>query len=890
MLRNFLGKSNTKIGATWLYPKNSGIANFALKIKRGPRPDFKETSLEDLEFVEHENYKHLKTHVGKFPFLPINNHPLIPGYSRFVPISIKLAEKLMEFSEKSETEKTKTKVVMSVLKDNHSDDSTHQLKNLIENVNFIPDITSSKQVFEIGCICEVQITEQKETGRSALIIPLTVCKIEEFTIEPKSNEIAEVRATIFKEDSLSPDQLEQDSQLKYEFLKKMLEKIITASKDENFTRLLMALQQNYNINVVNELIYLTLSSLALPKFFHKYGFLTSEISSDQIQSVLETKDIYARLDQVIKLITTFGNKVELWERLEFEYDHGKERTKINEKLQSIYQNLKTMFESDKDEKNIHVERLKKNMEGKTPPEHIMKIYKEELERYMSMDKHSMESNVIRNYLDILTSMPYGITTQENLDIFNAKNILEKTHYGMDSVKQRILECIAVAKLKGKAGGKILCFSGPPGVGKTSIAESIAKALNRKFSRIALGGDKDTSSLKGFRRTYVGAMPGKIINALKSTGTENPVILLDEIDKLTGRNHQGDPSSVLLEVLDPEQNGQFTDDYLDAPIDLSKVFFLCTANDLSYVPQPLLDRLEIIEVSGYTSLEKKYIYDHHLKPKAINLSGLDPSAHKFSVCDSAIDKLISDYCRESGIRSLQRFTNRIYDKIAYKIVSDAISEEIQVTDDNLKQFIGPANFSSKRIYEKVPKGVSIGLGFNNYGGTILYIEANKSHYLDSKNHERVTITGNVGKVMNESCSIAVSFAKWYLSNHLKLVFFEENAVHLHFIEGAIEKDGPSAGIAITTALLSLALDIPITNNLAMTGEISLLGRVLPIGGVKEKVMAAKREGMTMIIVPLKNKDEIMELPEYIKEGIEFFFVDTYDEVFKLCFPSKVNSAI
>lgn len=305
----------------------------------------------------------------------------------------------------------------------------------------------------------------------------------------------------------------------------------------------------------------------------------------------------------------------------------------------------------------------------------MKIITEEIDRFQSMDKHSMESNVIRNYLDILTSLPYGITTQENMDILKAKSILDETHYGMEDIKERILECIAVGNLKGKIQGKILCFVGPPGVGKTSIGESIAKSLNRKFMRISVGGDRDTSTLKGFRRTYIGAIPGKIVKALKVTQTENPVILIDEvknsssqIDKLGERSNVGDPSSVLLEILDPEQNNNFTDDYLDTPIDLSKVFFLCTANNTNTIPKPLFDRMEMIEVSGYTFNEKKYIYDRYLKPRAIKnvniflyQAGLY-DIHNFSIDEKSVDKMIHDYCRESGVRSLQRYTNRIYEKV------------------------------------------------------------------------------------------------------------------------------------------------------------------------------------------------------------------------------------
>lgn len=880
------------------------------------------TKLSQLKLSQDNVNPYLKTHTGLFPYLPLNDHPLVPGYTRFLPMSMKLSDKLAEMIEKDDSQK----FVFSVVKENKSADQMSQIKQLLEQLNYIPEITSSSQVYDIGCICELKLADNKESGTSAFILPLSICKIESFTIEPKPNEVGEVKAKIFVEEDISEERLKEliDSEvtqqeeeklhveiennikiesnsndkakidyfpnketlIKFHFLKKMIEKTIAESKDEQFIRIISALQQNYNSDSLNETIWMAVACLALPKFFHKYGFLTSEVTSNDIQNILSKTNVFERLETVMKLFSEFSNKINLWEKLEFEYDHSSERKKINEKLQSIYQNLKNMFETDKDEKNIQVERFKKNMENKTPPEHIMKLFKEELERFMSMDKHSMESNLIRNYLDILTSLPYGVYTKENYDLENAKKILNETHFGMNSVKQRILECIAVAKLKGKVNGKILCFSGPPGVGKTSIGESIAKSLNRKFYRVALGGDKDTSSLKGFRRTYVGSMPGKIINALRKTGTENPVILLDEIDKLTGRNHQGDPSSVLLEVLDPEQNHMFTDDYLDVPIDLSKVFFICTANDLSNVPQPLLDRLEVIEVSGYTTQEKKFIFNEHLKKKAIINAGLDDDSHfvgkSFSVDDSAVNKLITDYCRESGVRSLQKYTNRIYEKIAFHIINNNDEDKIEVNTSNLKKFIGNAHFSAKRIYEKTPIGVSVGLGFNNYGGTIMYIEASKSDFSGNKK-EGITVTGNVGKVMSESCSIAISFAKNFIKNNLNLqTYFEQNSIHLHFIEGAISKDGPSAGTAITTSLLSLALEKSVKSDVAMTGEISLMGKVLPIGGLKEKIMAAKREGMKIIIVPKQNISDVEDIENEVKEGLEIHFVENYEEIYRICF--------
>jgi ATP-dependent Lon protease len=619
--------------------------------------------------------------------------------------------------------------------------------------------------------------------------------------------------------------------VKYQYLKNLLTRSMETSKDENFKRLIIALAQNFNTEIINELIYMCISCLSLPKFFHKYGFLLLQFKSRNIQEIIEIVNMKEKLEKTTKIFSEFCNKIELWERLEDEYDIKRERTKATEKLRSIFESLKNMFEQETDEKNIQIERFKKNLEGKIVPEHIMKIIKEEMERFMSMDKHSMESNVIRNYLDVLTSLPYGISTVENLDIVKAREIINETHYGMEDIKERILEAIAVGKLKGKIGGKILCFVGPPGVGKTSIGESIARSLNRKFIRISLGGDRDTSSLKGFRRTYVGAIPGKIVKALKTAGSENPLILLDEIDKLAERSLHGDPSSVLLEVLDPEQNHSFTDDYLDCPIDLSKVFFLCTANSVANIQQALYDRMEIIEVSGYTFNEKKFIFEKYLRPKAIKGAGLDSHPpHNFGVDEEAVYKLINDYCRESGVRSLQRYTNRIYEKIALRIVQN--DTDVRVTVDNLKKFVGNAHFSSKRIYDKIPKGVSIGLGYNSYGGTILYVEASKANYSE-KTTGQYNFTGNVGKVMGESCSIGLTYSKYFVNTYLhkflsgeKLIknFFDENHIHIHFTEGAIAKDGPSAGVTIATALISLALNKPITQDLAMTGELSLGGKV------------------------------------------------------------------
>ena len=497
--------------------------------------------------------------------------------------------------------------------------------------------------------------------------------------------------------------------------------------------------------------------------------------------------------------------------------------------------------------------LMDNMEGKTVPEDVMKVINEEIQRFMQMEKTHSEFQVTKTYLEYLTKMPYGVHSEENFDIRMAKDILDSGHYGMDDVKQRILEFIAIGKLNQSVQGKILCFVGPPGVGKTSIGESIAKSLGRQFHRISMGGDRDTSSLKGFRRTYVGAVPGKIVRALKMVEVENPVILIDEVDKLGQKSAQGDPGSVLLEILDPEQNNKFTDDFLDVPIDLSKVLFLCTANTLDTLHPAVLDRMEIIEVGGYTFSEKQHILNEFLLPEAIKKAGLNPVIHNFSVPAEIKDHLIENYCREPGVRSLKKYINKICEKIAFQIVESDNQKEIEVSKDKIEDFIGSARYQSSKFYDKMPPGVVIGLAYSSHGGSILYIESLKANNTDSSSVGTLKVTGQLGNVMQESSSIAQTYARNFMKTYFEdnkeaIKFLETADIHIHFPEGSTPKDGPSAGITITTALTSLALNIPVQNDVGMTGEISLNGKVLPIGGVKEKTMAASREGVTTLIFP------------------------------------------
>ena len=583
------------------------------------------------------------------------------------------------------------------------------------------------------------------------------------------------------------------------------------------------------------------------------------------------------------------------------------------------------------------------------PESARKVFDEEIEKLEVLERNSSEFNVTRSYLDWLSSLPWGKYSVDNFDLAQAKAILDEDHYGMKDVKERILEFIAVGKLKGSVQGKIMCLVGPPGVGKTSIGRSIARSLERKFNRFSVGGLNDVAEIKGHRRTYVGAMPGKLIQCMKSTQVSNPLILIDEVDKIgTGRYGGGDPASALLEMLDPNQNYEFTDHYLDTPVDASKVLFLCTANTTETIPGPLLDRMEVIDVSGYDGPEKIEIAKRYLDPKTREEVGLQkdkPSTpQSLELYDDALESLIRWYCRESGVRSLEKQIGKIYRKAALKIVqareealqkrgiphhsSESTSpnsepkavepeivkeeessparerseevkdqvidvpqdnrDETQSTDkeaehihvpevdeadwsiasENLDQYCGKRIFSSDRLYEKTPPGVVMGLAWTSMGGSALYIETTIPNYNTFKEHPEdsekkweysgsLKLTGKMGDVMQESASIAHTLARRTLCQVPEFEnssFLEHAAIHMHVPEGATPKDGPSAGCTMTTSLLSLATGWPVKQDLAMTGEVTLTGKVLPIGGIKEKTMAARRSGIHKMIVPAENRKD------------------------------------
>uniref|UniRef100_A0A669BXY8 Lon protease homolog, mitochondrial n=1 Tax=Oreochromis niloticus TaxID=8128 RepID=A0A669BXY8_ORENI len=571
-----------------------------------------------------------------------------------------------------------------------------------------------------------------------------------------------------------------------------------------------------------------------------------------------------------------------------------EETNVEEKIKQTHRKyllqeqlkiIKKELGLEKEDKDAIEEKFRERLKDRTVPQHIMDVINEELNKLGLLDNHSSEFNVTRNYLDWLTSMPWGTNSEENLLLDRAKEVLEEDHYGMDDVKKRILEFIAVSQLRGTTQGKILCFYGPPGVGKTSIARSIARALNREYFRFSVGGMTDVAEIKGHRRTYVGAMPGKIIQCLKKTKTENPLVLIDEVDKM-GRGYQGDPSSALLELLDPEQNANFLDHYLDVPVDLSKVLFICTANVIDTIPEPLRDRMEMINVSGYVAQEKLAIAERYLVPQLRSLCGL--TEEKASISSDALSLLIKQYCRESGVRNLQKQVEKVFRKVAFCIVNDE-QTRVMVTPENLQEFVGKPIFTVDRMYDVTPPGVVMGLAWTALGGSTLFIETSLRRPpggADSKGEGSLEVTGQLGDVMKESAKIASTFARAFLmtqepENH----FLINSHLHLHVPEGATPKDGPSAGCTIVTALLSLAINKPVRQNVAMTGEVSLMGKILPVGGIKEKTIAARRAGVTCIILPVENKKDFSDLPDYITQGLEVHFVDHYSQIYPIVFPQN-----
>jgi ATP-dependent Lon protease len=588
------------------------------------------------------------------------------------------------------------------------------------------------------------------------------------------------------------------------------------------------------------------------------------------QEILEITTIKERLNRVIEIIHNEKEVLNLEKKIGQRVKKSMERTQkeyyLREQMKAIQKEL-----GDKEGKTGEVADLAEKIQNANMPDHILKAALKELDRYEKVPSSSAESSVIRNYLEWLISLPWSNATEDDLDILKAERILEKEHYGLEKVKERVLEYLAVQQLTNSLKGPILCLAGPPGVGKTSLARSIATSLNRNFVRISLGGVRDESEIRCHRRTYVGAMPGRIIQGMKKAGTINPVFLLDEIDKMSS-DFRGDPSAAMLEVLDPEQNHTFSDHYIEETYDLSKVLFIATANDLSTIPGPLRDRMEIITISGYTELEKIHIAKDHLFPKQVKEHGLSKS--QLQIREDGIRNIVRYYTREAGVRGLERQLATVCRKTA-KIIVSGEKKRLIITEKNVEEFLGKPKFRYGQAEIEDQVGVATGLAYTTVGGDTLQIEVSLS-----PGKGKLILTGKLGDVMKESAQAAFSYVRSKAKElEIDEQFHEKHDIHIHVPEGAVPKDGPSAGITIATALVSALSGKPIHKEIGMTGEITLRGRVLPIGGVKEKTLSAHRAGLTKIILPKDNEKDIDDIPESVREELDFVLVSHVDEVLK-----------
>lgn len=586
------------------------------------------------------------------------------------------------------------------------------------------------------------------------------------------------------------------------------------------------------------------------------------------QTVLDKVNVLERMEQ---LITIMSEEIDLldieksvMDQVQENLDNNQRDYVLREKLKVIQEELGEGEENDSD-----IKKYRESIKDRNLPKEVMDKLNDEFSRLTKTPPHSQEYAVIQGYIETILALPWDITGDETLDIKAAKTQLDRDHYGLDKVKERVLEYIAVSKLTNKVNGNILCLVGPPGTGKTSIVSSLAKSIGRKYIRLSLGGVHNESEIRGHRKTYVGAMPGRIIDAIKRANVNNPVILLDEIDKMT-KDISGDPTSAMLEVLDPEQNKSFRDNYIELPFDLSNVMFIASANSLENIPRPLLDRMDIIEVSGYTEDEKLNIAKKYLIQKQRKNNGL--TSHNLNITDSGIKEIINGYTRESGVRNLERAISKVCRKVAVKVAEDN-DFYISVTRKNLNEFLGKKIYNDSSIEKKDSVGIVNGLAWTEVGGETLSVEVN---IMDGTG--KLELTGNLGDVMKESAKAGYSFIR---SNSykfgIKSDFYKNYDLHIHIPEGAIPKDGPSAGITMATAMISALTGKPVKHDVAMTGEITLRGKVLPIGGLKEKTLAALRIGIKKVIIPFENKADYEELPDIVKNNIEFIFAKNMVDV-------------
>ena len=722
----------------------------------------------------------------------------------------------------------------------------------VSQKQFDIDLPKEDEIYEIGTLCRiVNVNQVKDKGYvRTRLEPLCRFKIEKIFMPTEANNFYAVSGeTIVSE--------EDDAKTTAMLIKRLSESM-TKLPDyiTRFPRNFLAQMMKTND----------------PEMFADAVANYLSITNEERQNVLETFNLTKRLELIISYAEKEKAMGEIEKELNVKIGESTAKTQkeyyLREKLKAIKRELGEDVDGDDSEESI-LDKLEKN----PYPEHVKAKVKAELKRYELMPQGTLEASLIKSYIDTLMNVPWYQKTEDNDDLDNVKKILDEDHYGLDKVKKRIVEYLAVKKMTGNLKAPILCFYGPPGCGKTSLGRSIAKALGRKFFKASLGGISDEAEIRGHRRTYVGSMPGRIISGMKRCGTINPVFLLDEVDKLSS-SYKGDPSSALLEVLDPEQNVAFNDNYLEEPYDLSNVLFIATANYLENVPEPLRDRLELIEVPSYTTLEKCEIAMRHLVKKQLLENGLKEEQVTFT--KDAILYIIERYTREAGVRELERQIASIMRKIDVELITDPSIEHVDVDEKAVKKYLGVEIFDSSEKEKEAQVGVVTGLAYTQFGGDILPIEVN---YFPGKGG--LILTGKLGDVMKESASIALDYVKANAVRYgINSEIFEKNDIHIHFPEGAIPKDGPSAGVAISTAIYSCLTHKPVDNNVAMTGEVTLRGNALPIGGLREKSLAALRSGIKTIIVPKENEKSVEELPQEVKDNLTIIYMKNVDDALKV----------
>ncbi|XP_009124965.1 lon protease homolog 4, chloroplastic/mitochondrial [Brassica rapa] len=834
--------------------------------------------------------------------LPLPKKPLFPGF--YMPIYVK-DRKLIEALQESMRRQTPYAGAF-LLKDDEASADSSSSSTTCETENVLEKFKGKEllnRMHEVGTLAQISSIQ----GEQVILIGRRRLRITDMVSEdPLSVKVEHIKNKAYDKDD--------------DVIKATYFEVMSTLRDVLKTTSLWRDQVRTYTQHIGDFNYQHLAD---------FGAGISGANKHENQGVLEELDVHKRLELTLDLLKkeVEVNKIQasIAKTVEEKFSGERRQIVLKEQLKAIKKELGV----ETDGKSAFSEKFKERIEVNKDkiPKHVLKVIEENLTKLQLLEPTSSEFDVTLNYLDWLTVLPWGNISDENFDVLRAEKILNEDHYGLSDVKERILEFIAVGSLRGTSQGKIICLSGPPGVGKTSIGRSIARALDRKFFRFSVGGLSDVAEINGHRRTYIGAMPGKLVQCLKTVGTENPIILIDEIDKL-GKGHSGDPASALLEVMDPEQNANFRDHYLDVTIDLSKVLFVCTANVIDTIPKPLLDRMEVISLAGYITDEKLHIARDFLVKNTCRDCGIKPE--QVGVSDAALLSLIENYCREAGVRSLHKNIEKIYRKIALKLVrqrastvvpavsvdvtdtedtkplaktdsetstegstvltdesatkteqSGVVAEKVMIEESNLADYLGKPVFHTDKIYEKTPVGVVMGLAWTSMGGSTLYIETTFVEEVERKG--RLRITGQLGSVMKESAQIAHTVARRImLEKEPDNLFLANSKLHLHVPEGATPKDGPSAGCTMITSLLSLAMKKPVRKDLAMTGEVTLTGRILPIGGVKEKTIAARRCQVKMIIFPEANRKDFDELPENVKEGLDVHFVDEYEQIFELAF--------